>query len=226
MSEPFSKHITYTPSGGDALVKSYKSTIYEDKGDQAFYAAIDTYLVDATWIPKMSWENNTSAAQSYALTYTTELKVTKGSEVTTSIKIAGAFRGLSISMGTSVKEFNTYETTNTTTKTITLNVPAKSTLTFYQRRYRFRDTMFFILDAWNEMWKAGSWGSFKLTKKACVVEIMSEDYLTADAKLDDSTTGTMVVKKVPRATLESSYSARKRENLTDRAKEVLDDIDA
>ncbi|KAK0459081.1 uncharacterized protein EV420DRAFT_302061 [Desarmillaria tabescens] len=221
MSEKFSKYVVYKPSGGDAMVKSGRSTIYSYPGDEAFYASIDTYLVDTTWVSKMSWENNTTAAQTYSLQYTTELKVTQGSEVTNSVGIGAEFKGLSMSMDSQTKTFTTYETTETLTKTITLSVPPKSTLTFYQKKYRFRSTMFFVLDAWNEEWNAGSPGGYDITRKECQVEIMSEDYLTTDVALVDSATGTMDVKRVSRADLESRRKTRKRENLTERAKKEL-----
>ncbi len=93
----------------------------------------------------MSWENNTEAAQAYELQYTTELKVTTGTEVTNSVGIGAVFKGLSMSMDSETKTFTTYEATDTQSKTISLSVPPKSTLTFYQKKYRFRDTMFFVL---------------------------------------------------------------------------------
>ncbi|KAK0241378.1 hypothetical protein EDD85DRAFT_397814 [Armillaria nabsnona] len=221
MSERFSKYVVYKPSGGDTMVNSGRSTIYNSPGDEAFFASLDTYLIDTTWVSKMSWENNTAATQTYSLQYTTELKVTKGTEVTNSVGIGAAFKGMSMSMDSQTKTFTTYETTDTQTKTITLSVPPKSTLTFFQRKYRFRNTMFFVLDAWSEEWNAGSPGGYDITRKECQVEIMSEDYLTTDTPLMDSATGTMVVKSVSRADIEGRRKTRKRENLTERAKKEL-----
>ncbi|KAK0459075.1 uncharacterized protein EV420DRAFT_301871 [Desarmillaria tabescens] len=214
----FSDHVVYKPKYGDALVKSGRTTIYYSYANEAFYAAKDTYLIDTTWVYKMYWENNTNATQQYSLKYTTGLKVTQGSEVTVSVGIAASYEGLSMSMDASSKVFSSYETTQSVEKTITLNIPPKSSLTFYQRKYRFRDTMFFILDAWGEEWNAGSWGGYTITRKPCEVEIMSEDYLTVDTALDASTTGTMTMPTVGRADLESRRATRKRENLTEWAK--------
>ncbi|KAI0635555.1 hypothetical protein C8Q77DRAFT_1155348 [Trametes polyzona] len=216
-----SKYFVYKPVGGDALVKSGRSTIYNTPGDQAFFAAIDTYLVDATWVKKMSWDNNTDATQTYSLSYSTALKITSGSEVTNSVGIGAEFKGLSISMDSSIKTFSSTETTDTVTKTVTVNVPPKKKLTFYQRRYDFRSTMFFILDAWGEEWNAGSEGGYVITRKNCTVQINSEDYLTSETELSDEATGTMKVKTVSRANLEGGRKTRKRENLTQRAKDAL-----
>ncbi|KAK0487354.1 hypothetical protein IW261DRAFT_1558436 [Armillaria novae-zelandiae] len=178
-SSGFSDHVVYKPKNGNALVKSGRTTIYYSQDNQAFYAARDTYLIDTTWIYKMSWENNTDATQSYSLKYTTGLKVIA------SVGMGAAYEGLSISMDVSTKVLSSVE------KMITLNIPPKSRLTFYQRKCRFRDTMFFVLDAWNTEWNAGSWGGYDATRKECEVEIMSEDYLTTDIVLDSSTAGTM-----------------------------------
>ncbi|PBK70233.1 hypothetical protein ARMSODRAFT_1036317 [Armillaria solidipes] len=208
MGEGLSKFLVYKPSGGDALVKSGELTIYYYRGDEAFYASIDTYLVDTTWVSRMSWENNTDATQTYSLQYTTGLKVTKGDKVTSSVGIKLKFDGMSIN-------------TNMLTKTITLNVPPKSTLFFYQKKYRFRDTMFFILDEWNEEWNVGSPGGYELTTKECEVEIMSEEYLTTGVALWDFAPGVMDVKRVSRADSEDLRRTRKRENLTARAKREL-----
>ncbi|KAI0635553.1 hypothetical protein C8Q77DRAFT_576665 [Trametes polyzona] len=172
----------------------------------------------------MSWDNDTDAAQTYALSYTTELKITSGAEVTNSVSIGSEFEGLSVSMDASVKTFSTAETTNAKTKTVTVNVPPHKKVTFYQRRYDFRSTMFFVLDAWREEWNAGSEGGYAITRKNCTVQIYSEDYLTSETELSDSATGTMNVKTVSRFYHEGDRKTRKRENLTTRAKDVLDSM--
>ncbi|PBK82802.1 hypothetical protein ARMGADRAFT_1038300 [Armillaria gallica] len=170
-------------------------------------------------VSKVSWENNTAATQTYSLQYTTELKVTKGTEVTNSVGIGAAFKGMSMSMDSQTKTFTTYETTDTQTKTITLSVPPKSTLTFYQK-YRFKNTMFFILDAWGQEWNVGSQGGYDIKRKECEVEIMSEDYLTTDTVLD-SATGTIEVETVSKADNVEARHTRKREDLTQWSKDAL-----
>lgn len=201
-------------------MKSGRYTIYRIPKDEAFYAAIDTYLVKATWRPMMRWRNNTDAAQSYEHSYTTELKVTEGREVTNSVSIAPSFEGLSLwGVSHSVKTFSSTETTTAETKEITVNVPPRSRVAFYQRVYTFRSSMFFINDAWNEEWNAGSPGGYVITRKECTVEIMSNDYLTTDTTLQG--TGFVTVRTVSRADHESARTTRKRENLTKRAKNEL-----
>lgn len=136
------------------MVNSGRSTIYNYPGDEAFYASMDTYLIDTTWVSKMSWENNNAATQMCSLQYTTQLTVTEGTEVTNSVGIGAEYKGLSLSMNSETKMFLSYETTDTQTKMVTLSIPPKSTLAYYQRKYQFRDTMFFVLDAWGQEWNA------------------------------------------------------------------------
>lgn len=221
MAPKFSQYTVYKPNGGDALVKSSRSTIYYFRDDEAFYAAIDIYLVKTTWVSGWSWENNTEAVQAYTYSYTTQLKVTRGAEVTNSVSVGAAFEGLSVSMGTSGKTFSSTETTTSRTTTLTANIPARTKVTHYQRMYEFRSSIHFVLDAWNEEWNAGSSGGCNIIRKECTVQIMSEDYLTTDSELDSAVVGSLTVATVPRENREESRRTRMRRNLTKRAKDAL-----
>ncbi|EED79647.1 predicted protein [Postia placenta Mad-698-R] len=218
------QYITYKPQGGDALVKSFLSTIYNHPGDEAFYAAIDTHLLSTTWVQKMSWINDTDAEQQQTYEYATGLTITSGREITNAINLGATFEGLSISFSNTVKVFQTYETTTTQKSISEVHIPPRSSLYFYQKYYTFKSSMFFILDAWGQEWNAGSWGGYDITRKECVVDIMSEEYITKDNVLDGSTTGTFNVATVGRVAKESDRSTRKRENLTGDAKKALDNI--
>jgi len=216
------KYVVYKPSGGDALVNSGRQVIYYYSGDEALYAAINTYLVDTTWVSRMSWNNDTDATQTYTHSYTTGLTVTKGDDVSNGFSLGSKYKGSSVKVDHQERVFATAETTEATTVTIDLNVAPHSFLIFYQRRYRFRDSMFFILDAWGQDWNVGSWGGYDLSKKECEVEIMSDDYATLQAELDGTTTGTMSVDTV--GAVQAADTTRKRENCTERCKSKLDDM--
>jgi len=216
------KYVVYKPSGGDALVKSGRQEIYYYSGDEALYAAIDTYLVDTTWVSRMSWRNDTDAEQAFTYSYTTKLTVTKGNDVSNGLSLENEYKGASVKVDHQERVFTTAETTETTTVTIKLNMAPRSLLVFYQRRYKFRNSMFFILDAWGQDWNVGSWGGYDLSRKECEVEIMSEDYATLQAELDGTTTGTMSVDTV--GAVQAADTTRKRENCTERCKSKLDDM--
>ncbi|KAF8240345.1 hypothetical protein L208DRAFT_1384880 [Tricholoma matsutake] len=213
------KYITYVPSGGDTLVKGSRETIYSYPGDESMYAAVNTYLVKTTWISLMSWRNDTDVAQQYAIEYQTELSVTDGSDVTKGFSLAAAFKGMSIGFDYQQKVFQSTETTESKTLTITVTIPPRSYLVFYQRKYTFKSKMAFVLYAWSEFWNVGSWGGYVLTTKESTVEIMSEDYATMSSDLNASGSGTMSVTRASGASL--AGITRKRENCTEKCKKKL-----
>lgn len=213
------KYLVYKPSGGDARVSAQRETLYNRAGDEALYAGTERYLVDIAWVSNMSWKNDTDAAQTYVHTFTTELKIIQGSEVNNGFSLGATYQGASVSFNHETKTFKSTETTESRTITITLTVPPRSYLVFYQRRYTFKDSIFFILDAWNQEWNVGSWGGYEFTWKDVDVQIMSEDYATLSADLDGFTTGTISVTTVAR--LPRAGITRKRENITQRAKDKI-----
>ncbi|KAK0487353.1 hypothetical protein IW261DRAFT_609723, partial [Armillaria novae-zelandiae] len=91
------------------------------------------------------YQNTTYSAQTYTLEYATGPKATESADLPNPIGIGASFNGLTMTMDTPAKIFSDFETTEGVTKTISLTVPASSTLTFYLKKYRFRDSMFFVL---------------------------------------------------------------------------------
>jgi len=214
------KYTVYKPSNGDALVKSGREQIYFIQTVEALYAAVDTYFIDTTWVWGMSWKNDTDATQTYAYTYTAGLTITKGSEVNNGFSLEAAYKRMSVTIDHQEKVFKPAETTETRTITTNLSVPPHSLLIFYQRRYKFRSSMFFVLDtAWGRFWNICKLDSSDLLRKECEVEIMSEDYATLRAELDGTRTGTINVDTVNRA--QGADMTKKREECSDRCKEKL-----
>ncbi|KAF8231419.1 hypothetical protein L208DRAFT_63734 [Tricholoma matsutake] len=213
------RYITYVALGDDTRVKGEQERIYYYKGSEAMYAAVNTYLVNTTWVSRMTWRNDTDTVQQYVVQYKTELTVTNGSEVSKGFSLAAVFKGLSVGFDNQQKTFRTTETTESKTLTITINVPPRSYVVFYQRRYTFRVKMSFVLDAWSEFWNVGSWGGYAHTTKECSVEIMSEDYATMSSDLDAITKGTIRVTSVYPAPLGNIN--RMRENCTEACKKKL-----
>lgn len=170
----------------------------------------------------MSWKNDTDATQTYTIGFTTGLTVTAGTGVNNGFSVSNAYAGMSVTIEHQQKVFKTTETTDTKSITITVTIPPKSLLAFYQRRYLFRNSMSFILDAWDKQWNVGSWGGYDICKKECSVEIMSEDYATLRSELDGSRTGTMEVQRV--SGVQIAGTTRKRENCTEKCKNKLNDI--
>lgn len=102
----------------------------------------------------------------------------------------------------------------------TITVPSRSLVIVYQRRYKFKNSMFFILDAWGTKSNVGSWGSNEFTTKECVVEIMSEDFTVMRSELDGTRMGTLDVACVEAA--QPVGTTRMRDECTGWCKDKLD----
>ena len=125
------KYAVYKPSGGDARIKSGREEIHVTPGDEALYAVVDTYLIDITWVSKMSWKNDTDANQKYTYSYMTGLTVTRGSKVNNRFSLGASFKGVGITVDHSEKVFKSSETTESRTVTTSVNVPPRSRIIFY-----------------------------------------------------------------------------------------------
>ena len=213
------KYTVCKPRNGDALVNAGNEEIYF-MITESLYAAVDTYLINTTWVSRMSWKNDTDATQTYTYTYTTGLRITKGKEVNNGFSLGSVYEGLSVTIDDQETVVRPAEIAETKPITITLSVPPRSRLIFYQRRYKFRSSMFFVLDtAWGRFWNICRLDSSDLLRKECEVEIMSEDYATLRAELDGTRTGTINVDTVNRA--QGADMTKKREECSDRCKEKL-----
>ncbi|KAK0221936.1 hypothetical protein IW262DRAFT_940878 [Armillaria fumosa] len=222
MSQKFADYVVYKANGGDALVKSGRTTIYEHPVDQTtFYVCKDTYFVDTAWVYQMSYQNTTDSAQTYTLEYATGPKAPESADLPKSIGIGASYNGLTMTMDTQTKIFSDFETTESVTKTVSLSVPPSSTLTFYQKKYRFRDSMFFVLATSGQELNVGSPDGDGVLTDEREVEIMSEDYLIVGATLSRSATGTMDVPSVVRADVEDGRETRNPKDLPAMAKDVL-----
>ncbi|KAK0226323.1 hypothetical protein IW262DRAFT_758331 [Armillaria fumosa] len=144
MPEMFSK-----PSSGDALVKSARSAFKTFRTQNP--SSPPSIPISSTLRGCRNCLGRTTPPPSKR----TPSSIRPNSKSSNSVGIGAEFKGLSLSISRGTKTISTYETTDTQTKTISLSVSPKSTLTFYQKRYRFKITMFFILDAWGQEWNVG-----------------------------------------------------------------------
>ncbi len=209
--------------GGDALVKSCRSTIYFFPAEEALYAAIDIYLVGAKWMSQWSFENDTDATQTYYHKHKTQLNITSGAEVAKSMNLGAELKTLAIDVNSWRKTFTDHETSTTSrTRSLTVNIPPKTKITFYQRQYEFKVAIYFISDSWSKEWKVGtSEDGKRLLTKECTVEIMSDDFLAKDAGLYSAAVGSMEVKTVSRVDLHRYGGVKNRDLLPERAKQAL-----
>ncbi|OJT15022.1 hypothetical protein TRAPUB_8465 [Trametes pubescens] len=218
----FSQALVIKPAGGDALVNTKFMALYYIHGVEALHAAADTYCTDVTWVLKGTWENTTSSAQSYTQPLTTELKITRGSEVTgAGVPLVPSFKDLPMSIDASIKTFSESETTTPQTKPLTVDVAPGKKAMVYQRQYNFRTEMFFVMDAASVARNVAAVSGDGLSRKTCVVEIMSGDYLVTEKELSNAAPGTFQPKTYPRANKESDRGTVQRSGLTVKARDTL-----
>ncbi|KAF8629003.1 hypothetical protein AX17_005859 [Amanita inopinata Kibby_2008] len=216
------RYIPY--SGEDILVKSSLETIYQDEGE-SLYAAIDIRFVEARWIVRTFWSNDTRAEMRSEYDYTTYLRITDGDNATNTVPINEAFKYLTLNMNELSRQFSKHETTETKTKSVSLTVPPNSVLLFFQREYKFKTSMFFVLKTASGEWNVGSSGGQDIARKECAVAIMSEEFfITDDSYPVMEATGTVVASTVPSAHKEGDRETRRYEDLSDKAKEVLGEL--
>ncbi|EIW57236.1 uncharacterized protein TRAVEDRAFT_65157 [Trametes versicolor FP-101664 SS1] len=221
----FSQALVVRPDS-DALVNTKLLAIYYNHAVEALQAAADTYCTDMTWVLKGSWENTTGSAQSHTHQYTTELKVTQGSEVTNGgVPLVASFKDFTMTIDASIKTFSADETTTPQTKTVTVEAAPGKKAMFYQRVYKFRTEMFFVMDTASVARNVAAVSGDGLSRKTCVVEIWSGDYLVTDKELN-ATPGAVQFKTYPRANKESDRQTVARSGLTTRARDALNRIGA
>lgn len=174
------------------MVNTKFLAIYYIQAVEALHAAADTYCTDMTWALVGSWENSTGSTQSCTHQFTTELKVTQGSEVTNNgVPLVASFKDLTMTIGSKTKTFSANETTTPQTKPLTVEVAPGKKVLLYQRRYNFRTEMFFVMDAASVARNVAAPSGDGLSRKTCIVEIMSGDYLVTENALSDAEQGTV-----------------------------------
>jgi hypothetical protein len=62
-SDPY-RYAVYKSRGGDAE-SNLGAMRYYFRGDKALYAAVNTYLIDATWVSRISWKNDADSTLTY-----------------------------------------------------------------------------------------------------------------------------------------------------------------
>ena len=134
--------------------------------------------------------------QTYSYSCTTGLTITGGSEVNNGFPLGAIYQGATVTIDNQERVFKPTETMESRITTINLNVPPRSLLIFYQKGYRFRNSIFFILNAWHRDWNVGLWESQETARKECGVEIMSEDYVVLQSPNELGGTGIVNVNTV------------------------------
>ncbi|GKZ28985.1 hypothetical protein AbraIFM66950_002232 [Aspergillus brasiliensis] len=196
---------------GSPLVGEVKKTIYSIQGNsgQSLYAITDIHSDGYYW--SLVSENN------FTVTYTTELKVTEGSEKELNANLGLEFKGLSVGIGASTKTFSQTETTDSKTYTEQITVPPGTSAYLYQKVYRFRTWMWFINDAFAELSRVGGHNNYSPTHVDGYVEIQAMEWFASPTELDGS--GTTSTDDI---TSQTTYKwTRKFQNTSQKCQEYL-----
>ncbi|PPR07681.1 hypothetical protein CVT24_003924 [Panaeolus cyanescens] len=168
---------------------------------QDLYGRVTRHLESITWVQITSWNNLMPTDQVFEVSFTTSLRFTQGSEVNRGFNMGATYKGLSIGVNGSRRNFTESETTTSRTVTLRINVPANTLMVFYQRRYDFRDETNFRHYRARQNWAVGVWNAYHpLETKISRVQIMSEEYFTATRFLPHGP-GTVNVTLAPQVAL-------------------------
>ena len=197
------------------------SSIYYSPGDEALSKIIDLHITGYTWELVASWINETTETDTFTQEYSCGYKVTEGTEAETHWKATGEFKGLGIEIGGSSKNFSSQETSESAKITRTINVGPNSSLYFYQKRYKFKPEVWFILDAWNENWTVGSRNSYVYARVDECVDIDSSEFLTTPSAVSGKAPGSLTCTSQSDLKHPGDTRVRKFENCTTRCQENL-----
>ncbi|KAE8391153.1 hypothetical protein BDV23DRAFT_73616 [Aspergillus alliaceus] len=161
---------------GFPLVGQTRLTLYSDPGNEALYSITDISSDGFYWDLVTSLRNDGAGDSTLSTSYTSELKVTSGSESELNMNLGLAFKGVSVGVGGSVKTFQSNETTESQTHSVQVTIPPQSVARLYQKIYRFKTWMWFIDDAWNELSRVGGQGNYLPSHVEGYVEIKSLEY--------------------------------------------------
>jgi hypothetical protein len=170
--QPQDNHVALTPNGGRRLVNQTSTRLYHFPGDEALWAINETFLISIDWIPRFSRHNQTASEETHSVRTMTRLTVTNGTEASREIGLSGSFNGLGISFGAT---FSSRETVQEHERTSNYTIPPGQSLFVHQRRFTFVNRIWFLLDAWNELWVVGSRGGYTPTEANIRAAIDSEE---------------------------------------------------
>lgn len=181
---------TLTLNANNTLVNQFSRQVFHFPGDEALRAIVETFLLRVTWVQVFARHNFTTTDISQTVRVLSRRTVASGTETNRELNIGLAYRGLSIGYGTSTKTFSSNETVSEHETTTVYTIPPQRSLYVYQRRYYFRDDIWWIADAWRDYWNVCTpGGGFNLLRVSNQSHIDAEEHIAIDVPL----TGTQSV---------------------------------
>ncbi|KAJ1299444.1 hypothetical protein OPQ81_011231 [Rhizoctonia solani] len=210
-------------NAAEVLVGQTKRTAYYDPGDQALYPILEPFLQSVEWVLVFSRSNFTTSSEQHVVRTLTRLSVTNGTEASKSLDIAGSFKGLTVGFGASSKTFTTTETTEEREYTATYTIPPGESLFVYQRRYTFNERIWWILDAWGQLWTVGRDVTYRpIITANILLHIHSDELLSSNVVLTGQES--VYVKPATATEREGNQTYRQFVNITKKAKKSINSV--
>ncbi|KAI3606055.1 hypothetical protein WG66_003925 [Moniliophthora roreri] len=170
--------------GQDTIIRQGLTTFISNPGDLALYKAIDLHFVEYEWVLIANLENDAGSLATYEQEYRVGLQFTSGSEYDAPWNISAEFSGLNFGYQQINKVFSKSETsTQGATFKAGVTVGPNSRAYLYQKRYKFRPEVWFLLDAWAKMWAVGQLQVNRPLTRSAVVVIDSDEYRSSSYAL-------------------------------------------
>ncbi|OJJ77711.1 hypothetical protein ASPBRDRAFT_61228 [Aspergillus brasiliensis CBS 101740] len=188
----------YTVNGSPLVGQVQKILYYKPADEDKLYGITDIHSDGYYWDLVSSLRNDGAGENKFTVTYTTELKVTEGSEKELNANLGLEFKGLSVGIGASTKTFSQTETTDSTQYAEEVTVPPGTTAYLYQKVYRFKTWMWYVNWAWDEYSRVGGYNNYSPTHTDGQVEIHAQEWFSSPTELTGSgtTTADAVAEKV------------------------------
>lgn len=206
----------------DIIVDRHFHLVYQNNTEN-LVRRLDTKSQGFEWILEFQWVNETNSDNTYTITTEEGLTFQTGQEIERNFGASTAFKGLGINVGGSKKTFTSRETSSSTKIEKTIQVAARSTIYFYQKRYKFLQEVWFWqkVPSWtnHNHFRIGSDVTYNIVKRTATVYIGSNEWASLNRRLSGTTT--ISAEAAPPINPADPSTVRQFTNITQRAKNQL-----
>ncbi|KAL9602699.1 MAG: hypothetical protein Q9219_001689 [cf. Caloplaca sp. 3 TL-2023] len=175
----------------DTVVDRARTMIYQQQRENLFQRENISFH-GFEWVLRFRWVNEFDTEHTYTTTVQQGLTIAQGQETERNFGISGSFKGLGISAGGSRKNFSSVETSRIETIEKKITVPARSTVWFYQKQYKFSTAVWWgqHVPEWREhnYFTVGVNGGGRTITRTAETLIFAEEYASLLRSLNGSTT--------------------------------------
>ncbi|KAL8635052.1 MAG: hypothetical protein Q9228_007419 [Teloschistes exilis] len=177
----------------NTVVSRPRTVIFQNTSQDLFQREDISYQ-GFEWALRFSWVNRLDTDHTYTRQVQEGLTIREGEETERQFGVSASFKGLGINAGGVRKNFSERETSRLVTIEKNVNVPANTTVYFYQKQYNFTTTAWWgqNVPGWQEfnyfsIGTNGTSGTRRITRTAAT-SIFAEEYTSLPHRLSGSTT--------------------------------------